>query len=233
MVDVPLRSRNWFGKKDLDGFAHRSWVKAEGFSEAMFDGRPVIGIANSWSELTSCNAHLRQVAEAVKRGVLSAGGFHVIYGTENGLSADFNQFWTQDSAGVPGVAAQGDIFGETLAVGNFNGDAYDDLAVSAPSEDISGGTNQGVITVKPQGEPRAGYVADVERGFRAEISPIPWQTDTCIGQWHYNRRLFEQKRYLEAAAVIHRLCDIVSKNGNLLLSIPVRGDGSSATYAGW
>ncbi|HEU5189148.1 MAG TPA: IlvD/Edd family dehydratase [Methylomirabilota bacterium] len=81
MADVPLRSHNWFGKKDLDGFAHRSWVKAEGFSEAMFDGRPVIGIANSWSELTSCNAHLRQVAEAVKRGVLSAGGFPLEFPT--------------------------------------------------------------------------------------------------------------------------------------------------------
>ncbi|HKZ05404.1 MAG TPA: IlvD/Edd family dehydratase [Methylomirabilota bacterium] len=81
MADVPLRSRNWFGKKDLDGFAHRSWVKAEGFSEAMFDGRPVIGIANSWSELTSCNAHLRHVAEAVKRGVLSAGGFPLEFPT--------------------------------------------------------------------------------------------------------------------------------------------------------
>jgi len=81
MADVPLRSHNWFGKKDLDGFAHRSWVKAEGFSEAMFDGRPVVGIANSWSELTSCNAHLRQVAEAVKRGVLSAGGFPLEFPT--------------------------------------------------------------------------------------------------------------------------------------------------------
>jgi dihydroxy-acid dehydratase len=81
MADVPLRSHNWFGRKDLDGFAHRAWTKAEGFSEAMFDGRPVIGIANSWSELTSCNAHLRQVAEAVKRGVLSAGGFPLEFPT--------------------------------------------------------------------------------------------------------------------------------------------------------
>jgi alpha-L-fucosidase len=89
-----------------------------------------------------------------------------------------------------------------------------------------GGRNEGVINIKPQGEPKGGYVADVERGFRAGISEHPWQTDTCIGQWHYDRRIYEQKRYLDAAAVIHRLCDIVSKNGNLLLSIPVRGDGS-------
>ena len=75
MTAQPLRSRNWFGRRDLDGFAHRSWLKAEGFSDLVFDGRPVVGIANSWSELNNCNAHLRQVAEAVKRGVWSAGGF--------------------------------------------------------------------------------------------------------------------------------------------------------------
>jgi L-arabonate dehydrase len=71
----PLRSRNWFAPKNLDGFMHRAYLKAEGFSDAMFDGRPVVGICNSWSELNNCNAHLRQVAEAVKRGVWSAGGF--------------------------------------------------------------------------------------------------------------------------------------------------------------
>ena len=70
-----LRSRNWFAAKNLDGFMHRAYLKAEGFSEAVFDGRPVVGICNSWSELNNCNAHLRQVAEAVKRGVWSAGGF--------------------------------------------------------------------------------------------------------------------------------------------------------------
>jgi dihydroxy-acid dehydratase len=81
MTAHPLRSRNWFGRNDLDGFAHRSWLKTEGFSDAVFDGRPVIGIANSWSELTNCNAHLRQVAEAVKRGVWSAGGFPLEFPT--------------------------------------------------------------------------------------------------------------------------------------------------------
>ena len=70
-----LRSRNWFAPKNLDGFMHRAYLKAEGFSDAVFDGRPVVGICNSWSELNNCNAHLRQVAEAVKRGVWSAGGF--------------------------------------------------------------------------------------------------------------------------------------------------------------
>src|SRR5947208_1942346 len=81
MTAHPLRSRNWFGRADLDGFAHRSWLKTEGFSDAVFDGRPVVGIANSWSELTNCNAHLRQVAEAVKRGVWSSGGFPLEFPT--------------------------------------------------------------------------------------------------------------------------------------------------------
>jgi L-arabonate dehydrase len=81
MTAQRLRSRNWFGRTDLDGFVHRSWLKTEGFSDAVFDGRPVIGIANSWSELTNCNAHLRQVAEAVKRGVWSAGGFPLEFPT--------------------------------------------------------------------------------------------------------------------------------------------------------
>jgi dihydroxy-acid dehydratase len=81
MTAHQLRSRNWFGRNDLDGFVHRSWLKAEGFSNAVFDGRPVVGIANSWSELTNCNAHLRQVADAVKRGVWSAGGFPVEFPT--------------------------------------------------------------------------------------------------------------------------------------------------------
>jgi dihydroxy-acid dehydratase len=70
-----LRSRDWFGKDDRWGVAHRAWLRAEGFSERVFQGKPVIGICNSWSELNNCNAHLRQVAEAIKRGVWEAGGF--------------------------------------------------------------------------------------------------------------------------------------------------------------
>jgi L-arabonate dehydrase len=81
MTAHQLRSRNWFGRNDLDGFVHRSWLKAEEFSDAVFDDRPVVGIANSWSELTNCNAHLRQVADGVKRGVWSAGGFPVEFPT--------------------------------------------------------------------------------------------------------------------------------------------------------
>ncbi len=72
---TPLRSTAWFGHPDKDGFLHRSWMKNQGFPEDLFDGRPVIGICNTWSELTPCNAHLRDLAERVKRGVYEAGGF--------------------------------------------------------------------------------------------------------------------------------------------------------------
>jgi len=89
------------------------------------------------------------------------------------------------------------------------------------------GRLEAVINIKPEhGRLVPGVVPDVERGLRSEISPIPWQTDTCIGSWHYDREIFENKRYLPAAEVVHRLCDIVSKNGNLLLSVPVRPDGT-------
>src|SRR5580693_5070069 len=70
-----LRSTEWFGHTDKDGFIHRSWMKNQGFPPDLFDGRPVIGICNTWSELVPCNAHLRQIADRVKRGVYEAGGF--------------------------------------------------------------------------------------------------------------------------------------------------------------
>ncbi|MES2882061.1 MAG: IlvD/Edd family dehydratase [Bacteroidota bacterium] len=70
-----LRSQDWFGKKNKDGIIYRSWMKNQGMPTDMFDGRPVIGICNTFSELTPCNAHLRDIAERVKRGVLEAGGF--------------------------------------------------------------------------------------------------------------------------------------------------------------
>jgi dihydroxy-acid dehydratase len=76
-----LRSRSWFGKNDRWGLAHRAWLLAEGFSQRVFDNKPVIGICNSWSELNNCNAHLRQVAEAVKRGIWEAGGFPLEFPT--------------------------------------------------------------------------------------------------------------------------------------------------------
>ena len=73
----PRRSAAWYGKLDKDGFIHRSWMKNQGFPDHAFDGRPIIGICNTWSELTPCNSGLRVLAEAVKRGVWEAGGFPV------------------------------------------------------------------------------------------------------------------------------------------------------------
>eukprot|EP01030_Chromulinospumella_sphaerica_P022412 gene22412-22389_t len=75
-------------------------------------------------------------------------------------------------------------------------------------------------------ERRRGVVESVERGFSDELMPEPWQTDTCIGDWHYNRARFTHHYYVPAASVVQRLCDVVAKNGNLLLNIPMRGDGS-------
>jgi L-arabonate dehydrase len=70
-----LRSTEWFGKDDKMGFVHRSWLRNQGHPDHMFRGRPVIGICNTWSDLTPCNGHLREFAEIVKRGVYEAGGF--------------------------------------------------------------------------------------------------------------------------------------------------------------
>src|ERR1700756_2187297 len=72
-----LRSQAWFGGASKDAFMHRSWMKNQGMPADLFDGRPVIGICNTWSELTPCNAHFRQIADRVKRGVYEAGGFPV------------------------------------------------------------------------------------------------------------------------------------------------------------
>lgn len=72
-----FRSAHWFGKADKDGFLHRSWMRNQGLPDHVFDGRPVIGICNTFSELTPCNAHFRQIAEYVKRGVWEAGGYPV------------------------------------------------------------------------------------------------------------------------------------------------------------
>ena len=74
-TNKPLRSQAWFGRQDRDGFAYRSWVKGKGVPHDQFDGRPVIGICNTFSELTPCNSHFRTLAEQVKIGVYEAGGF--------------------------------------------------------------------------------------------------------------------------------------------------------------
>ncbi len=81
MAAKKYRSSQWFGKLDRDGFIHRSWMKNQGFPDDAFDGRPVIGICNSASELTPCNNHLRYVVNAVKAGVWEAGGFPLEFPT--------------------------------------------------------------------------------------------------------------------------------------------------------
>jgi alpha-L-fucosidase len=89
------------------------------------------------------------------------------------------------------------------------------------------GNLEAVLTSKGLSPDHMGtMVLDIERGRSDDILPDPWQTDTCIGNWHYQRSLFTKHRYKTAATVIKTLVDIVSKNGNLLLSIPVRGDGT-------
>ncbi|HEX8477741.1 MAG TPA: IlvD/Edd family dehydratase [Telluria sp.] len=72
-----LRSAEWFGTQDKNGFMYRSWMKNQGIPDHEFQGKPIIGICNTWSELTPCNAHFRKLAEHVKRGIFEAGGFPV------------------------------------------------------------------------------------------------------------------------------------------------------------
>ena len=72
-----LRSQHWYGGNSRDTIYHRGWLKNQGYPHDLFDGRPVIGILNTWSDLTPCNGHLRELAEKVKAGVWEAGGFPV------------------------------------------------------------------------------------------------------------------------------------------------------------
>jgi alpha-L-fucosidase len=75
-------------------------------------------------------------------------------------------------------------------------------------------------------EQRKAMVWDIERGQSNKIEPFPWQTDTCLGNWHYERSVYDRNGYKSSKTVIQTLADVVSKNGNLLLSVPVRGDGT-------
>ncbi len=77
MEEQQLRSRNWFGRSGKDGFIYRAWMKKQGIPAYELAGKPIIGICNTWSELTPCNSHFRELAESVKRGVLEAGGYPV------------------------------------------------------------------------------------------------------------------------------------------------------------
>src|SRR5215813_14169195 len=81
MPNRKLRSQEWWSEKNYESFVRRAWMRSEGFTSEVFQNKPVIGICNSWSELTNCNIHLRTVAEAVKRGVWAAGGFPLEFPT--------------------------------------------------------------------------------------------------------------------------------------------------------
>lgn len=94
----------------------------------------------------------------------------------------------------------------------------------------NGGKMNVVINTKQvSAAQRAALVEDIERGVANEIRPAPWQTDTCIGSWHYQRSIFERHQYKTVKQVTQMLVDIVSKNGNLMLSVPIRGDGTLDT----
>ena len=73
---------------------------------------------------------------------------------------------------------------------------------------------------------RKSMIWDIERGQSNAIEPLPWQSETCLGDWHYDSRIFDRKGYKSAKTIIHTLADVVSKNGNLLISVPVKGDGT-------
>jgi alpha-L-fucosidase len=101
------------------------------------------------------------------------------------------------------------------------------LRIAAHMYNTHGGRNEAVILGKIlTPEQRKALVWDIERGQSNQIEPLPWQTCTCIGQWHYDRRIYDNHGYKSAQTVIHTLIDVVSKNGNLLLSVPVRGNGT-------
>ena len=85
MKKKKLRSQEWFGGNDKMGFVHRSWLRNQGYPDDHFRGKPVIGICNTWSDLTPCNGHLREIAQYVKNGVLEAGGFPLEFPVPNPL----------------------------------------------------------------------------------------------------------------------------------------------------
>jgi alpha-L-fucosidase len=112
--------------------------------------------------------------------------------------------------------ASGQQFGLKIAADLYNSSAKD-----------NGGQNQAVMNTKGLNpDQRKCFVWDIERGMADNIEPFAWQTDTCIGGWHYDIGTFEHHSYKTADLVVHMLADIVSQNGNLLLNVPLKGDGT-------
>lgn len=170
---------------------------------------------------------------------------HALSEKPSGDSSVHSQWDWGDGASIPTSAYSEKFYNRTIdLIDKYNPDMiyFDDTALPLwPVSDAGlriaaymynkslkkNKTVQAVITGKILTEQqRKAIVWDIEKGQSNEIEPLPWQTDTCIGNWHYDRGVYDQKRYKSAKTVIHTLIDVVSKNGNLMLNIPVRGDGS-------
>lgn len=162
------------------------------------------------------------------------------------INSIFGQWEYQNGASIPSQVYCNKFYNRVVdMINTFNPDLlyFDDtilplypisdagLKIAAHFYNHNMATHQGKLEAVLFGkvlrdEHKKCLVWDVERGAPDKIQSYPWQTCTCIGDWHYNRGVYDQNRYKSAQDVIHMLVDIVSKNGNLLLNIPIRGDGS-------
>ena len=170
-----------------------------------------------------------------------------LYAQRHPVGLDGNNQWDwTHGASVPDKAYCEKFFNRTIdLIDKYNPDLvyFDDTVLPLyPISDVglriaahlynrnikkNNGKLGAVLTGKVLNEQqRKCMVWDIERGQSNRIEPLPWQTDTCIGNWHYDRQLYENGNYKSAKTVIHTLIDVVSKNGNLMLNIPVRGDGT-------
>lgn len=160
-----------------------------------------------------------------------------------GKGLDWN--WTAQGTSQPDAAYVEKLYNRTIdLINKYHPDAvyFDDtvlplypisdigLKITAhyynASESWHGGKNEAVVMGKVLSTPQKKAILwDVERGASDKLEPIAWQTCTCIGSWHYDRGIYDRKQYKGAATVIHMLTDVVSKNGNLLLSVPLRAGG--------
>jgi len=161
-----------------------------------------------------------------------------LYAQEHPVAQQWGWEW-QDTVSVPSEAYRKNFLDRTLELmDKYNPDLvyFDDTVLPFwPISDeglqltahLYNKNPKAVVTGKLlKEEHKSAIVYDVERGVVDDIQEKPWQTCTCLGQWHYDRGLYERDGYVPAPAVIRMLIDIVSKNGNLLLSVPVRADGT-------
>lgn len=168
-----------------------------------------------------------------------------LYAQNHELSKGYNWEWKQDVITTPSKDYCNKFYNRTIdLVNKYNPDVvyFDDSQLPLwPVSDVGLRLAAHLYnkSIKEHGELRAvvngkildenqrkAMVWDIERGQANEIQSLPWQTDTCIGGWHYDRGLYDRDGYKSAKTVIQTLVDVVSKNGNLMLNIPVRGDGT-------